>query len=144
MKVDVITRHSVANYGSILQSYATQKAIEELNHECEIIDYTRLDEQGKNKAKTLCKNSRIWNKNIFTRLLYHVIQTPNYLYSYNKFKKYRGMLLNQTTTEYSSIEELEILEKDIDYTTPYHSIVEFRKYAFQYLKGIPCSREIKQ
>ena len=43
-----------------------------------------------------------------------------------------------------SIEELETLEKDIDYTTPYHSIVEFRKYAFQYLKGIPCSREIKQ
>ena len=106
MKVDVITRHSVSNYGSILQSYATQKAIEGLNHECVIIDYTRSDEQGKNKARTLCKKSKIWNKNFFTRFLYYVIQTPNYLYSYNKFKKYRSKLLNQTSVEYSSIEQL--------------------------------------
>ena len=39
---------------------------------------------------------------------------------------------------------LDELEKNIDYNHTYHSIVEFRKYIFQYLKGIPCSREIKQ
>jgi tRNA-dihydrouridine synthase len=43
-----------------------------------------------------------------------------------------------------NIEDLKSLEKNIDYNHPYHSIVEFRKYFFQYLKGIPCSREIKQ
>ena len=43
-----------------------------------------------------------------------------------------------------NIEDLKTLEKNIDYNHPYHSIVEFRKYFFQYLKGIPCSREIKQ
>ena len=114
MKVDVITRHSVANYGSILQSYATQKAIEKLNHKCEIIDYTRLDEQGKNKAKTLCKKSKMWNKNFLTRFLYYVIQTPNYLFSYNKFKKFRSKLLNQTATEYSSVEQLKNNLPDAD------------------------------
>ena len=108
MKVDVITRHSVANYGSILQSYATQKIIEQLGYECEIIDYTRLEEQGKNKSKTLCRNSKTWNKNVLTRLIYRVIQTPNYLYAYNKFKKFRRKLLKQTNIEYSSIEELKI------------------------------------
>ena len=106
MKVDVITRHSVANYGSILQSYATQKAIEGLGHECEIIDYTRYDEQGKNKAKTLCKNSSVWNKNSMTRFLYYIIQTPNYLHAYNKFKKYRAVFLKQTKEQYSNIDEL--------------------------------------
>ena len=34
MKVDVITRHAVANYGSILQSYSTQKVMEKLGVEC--------------------------------------------------------------------------------------------------------------
>ena len=29
----------VINYGSILQTYATQRIIEKLGHECEIIDY---------------------------------------------------------------------------------------------------------
>ena len=43
-----------------------------------------------------------------------------------------------------SIEELHSLEKTINPDQAYHSIVEFRKYAFQYLKWTPCSREIKQ
>ncbi|WP_432700190.1 hypothetical protein ACRUMN_02410 [Kluyvera cryocrescens] len=38
-KVGVITMHSVINYGSFLQAYATQTIIEKLGYECEIIDY---------------------------------------------------------------------------------------------------------
>ncbi len=60
-----------------------------------------------------------------------------------RFEKYIKPMKNYSFPQ-PSIEELETLGKDIDYNTPYHSIVEFRKYAFQYLKGIPCSREIKQ
>ena len=106
MKIDVITRHSVANYGSILQSYATQKVFEKLGYDCEIIDYTKEEEQGKNIAKTLCNNSNFWKKNFITRGIYLLIQTPNYLYSYNKFKKFRRKMLKQTETEYSSFEQL--------------------------------------
>ena len=43
MKIDIITRHSVPNYGSLLQSYATQKVIEEMGFESEIINYTRYE-----------------------------------------------------------------------------------------------------
>ena len=105
MKVCVITRHSIPNYGSLLQTYATQKAIEKLNHECEIIDYTRNDEKGKKKLRTKCKNSKKWNKNFLTRYLYYIIQTLN-LYSDIKFKKFRKKMLIQTPIEYSSEEEL--------------------------------------
>ena len=42
-KAAVITRHAVSNYGSVLQSYALQKAICSLGYECEIIDYIRED-----------------------------------------------------------------------------------------------------
>lgn len=37
--VGVITMHRVPNYGSFLQTYATQKVIERLGYECRIIDY---------------------------------------------------------------------------------------------------------
>ena len=43
MKVAVITRHAICNYGSFLQSYALQKAIEKLGNEAVIIDYIRED-----------------------------------------------------------------------------------------------------
>ena len=47
MKIYIITRHAVANYGSILQAYATQKIIQRMGYDCEIINYIRPDEQGK-------------------------------------------------------------------------------------------------
>ena len=39
MEVAVITRHAIANYGSLLQAAATQNALEALGHNCRIIDY---------------------------------------------------------------------------------------------------------
>ena len=47
-RVLVITRHAIPNYGSLLQSIATQKAISQLGHECKIIDYIRNDEYKNN------------------------------------------------------------------------------------------------
>ena len=60
-KVGIITRHAVANYGSILQTYATQKTFEKLGYDSEIINYIRKDEQGKNIAYANLKSNR--NKN---------------------------------------------------------------------------------
>ena len=44
MEVAVITRHAIANYGSLLQAAATQNALETLGHNCRIIDYVRPGE----------------------------------------------------------------------------------------------------
>ena len=41
MKVSIITLHSSINYGSVLQTYATQKIFENLDCEVEFIDYCR-------------------------------------------------------------------------------------------------------
>jgi len=38
-KIAIITMHRIFNYGSVLQTYATQKIIENLGFQCEIIDY---------------------------------------------------------------------------------------------------------
>lgn len=40
--------------------------------------------------------------------------------------------------------DLEFLKKEINPEAEYRSVVEFRKYLFQYIKGIPNSREWKQ
>ena len=55
MNIKVITRHGPSNYGSLLQSIATVKKIEEFGHQCEIIDYQRADERGLNGVLTQLK-----------------------------------------------------------------------------------------
>ena len=41
MKIDIITLHYIQHYGSLLQTYATQRAFEKAGMEAEIIDYVR-------------------------------------------------------------------------------------------------------
>lgn len=105
MKVEIITRHSVPNYGSLLQSYATQRAIEKLGHEAEFINYIEYAERYQNLASTLIKGKR-WDNNPITRMVYKLIQTPNYAKMYQTFEKYRKGFLKETDTLYGSIEEL--------------------------------------
>ena len=77
MKIGVITRHAVPNYGSLLQSYATQVVLEKMGYEAEIIDYIRNDERAENLSKTLVKGKK-WDKNLITRMVYNDIQMHNY------------------------------------------------------------------
>lgn len=114
MKIDIITRHSVPNYGSLLQSYATQRIIEELGYETEIINYTRYEERYNNLAKTLVKGKK-WDKNWICRGIYKLIQEPNYSKQYKEFSKYRKNFLKETNREYGNEKELEenIPEADI-------------------------------
>lgn len=39
MKIDIVTLHRAQNYGSVLQTFALQKQIEELGHQASILDY---------------------------------------------------------------------------------------------------------
>lgn len=39
MKVSLMTRHAILNYGSLLQTIATQTVIQKLGYECEAADY---------------------------------------------------------------------------------------------------------
>lgn len=44
MKVGIITKHAIKNYGSFMQAYGLQRTIERMGHEVEIIDYTYPNE----------------------------------------------------------------------------------------------------
>lgn len=42
MKVEIVTLHRITNFGSMLQTYATQTAIEKLGHQAEILDFVPI------------------------------------------------------------------------------------------------------
>lgn len=101
-KVAVITLHAIKNYGSVLQTLATQKKFEELGCEVEIINYLREDSQDKNIYKRWTKGD-----NFLKRIVKSVILFP----TAQKWKKvFWGFLnrnVNLTETTYLSEQELE-------------------------------------
>lgn len=104
-KVAIITRHAIANYGSLLQAIALQNMIEKLGYTAEIIDFIRNDESMINKVITDAKMKKNWNKNIFTRFLYCMIRMPVNIYGEIRFKQYREKFLN-LTKRYTSRDDL--------------------------------------
>lgn len=114
MKIAVLTRHAISNYGSILQTYATQRVLEELGNKVEIIDYIRNDEEYRNITKVLLQKSKKWNKNFITRSIYRLIQSPEYKVMGKKFEKFRMKLLNLSNRRYSSFDELKNKSIDAD------------------------------
>lgn len=43
MKVGLVLAHKGVNYGMLLQAYATQRMVEKLGYETEVIDYERTN-----------------------------------------------------------------------------------------------------
>ncbi len=94
MKVSIITRHAIANYGSLLQAFATQKVLENLGYDSEIIDYIRDDESYKQHEKTLLKRKEGWNNNPIKRAMYLLTRQPESVKAGKRFEKEREKLLN--------------------------------------------------
>lgn len=102
--VAYLTRHTVSNYGSVLQAYATQTALEKLGCDPVCINYYRSDEKPKELVHTLLQCSK-WNKNALTRLVYMLTQKPVYSYAGKKFEQYRK-IVRVTKDEYNSEQDL--------------------------------------
>lgn len=105
MKVVVITRHAISNYGSLLQAMATQQVIESLGHSCEIIDYIREDESYLNHELTLLKRKPNWYNNPIKRMIYLALRQPESVKAGRKFEKQQAKYL-KLTKRYTSPEEL--------------------------------------
>ncbi len=105
MKVAVITRHAITNYGSLLQAFATQQVIENLGHECEIINYIRDDESYAQHEKTLLANKPEWNRNPFKRIVYLALRQPESIASGKRFETEQSRYLH-LTKKYTTSEML--------------------------------------
>ena len=105
MKTSVITRHAISNYGSLLQTIATQRLIEGLGHSCEIIDYIRRDETYRDQEKTLLKG-KTYNTSFLKRSAYLALRQPESIAAGKHFEKMQKQYLH-LTKRYSSLAELE-------------------------------------
>ena len=113
MKVSVITRHAITNYGSLLQAIATQKAIESLGHACEIINYIRNEESYLQLEKTLLAQKPEWNSNPIKKAIYLALRQPESVYAGRKFEKAQKQYLN-LTKRYETHEQLTEDKPDAD------------------------------
>ena len=104
MKAAIITRHNIINYGSLLQTIALEKIIEEYGLEVIIIDYFRKDEEYFRLGKTLLGHSN-WNSNSIRKIIFLFAKTIECLISGIHFRKEQRKFLN-LTRKYHSNEEL--------------------------------------
>ena len=56
MKASVITLHTVDNYGSVMQTYATQQILKKCGYDVEFVDYWRKDNLPVNRAEKMLSN----------------------------------------------------------------------------------------
>lgn len=106
MKIAILTRHAIANYGSLLQAFATEEIFRDLNTTPVIIDYIRTDETPENTTKVLLSKSQRWNKNVLTKAIYYIVQYPDHVIYGKRFREFQKQWLTLTKRTYSSSEEL--------------------------------------
>lgn len=99
MKVALITLHAVKNYGSVLQTLATQEIFKEFGCDVELINYIREDCLDKKLLDTWCGSNPIkriamfptlikW-KSVFNRFLKENFKMTEHVYTYPEdFEKY--------------------------------------------------------
>lgn len=109
MNIKIITRHAPSNYGSVLQSIATVKVLEDMGHDASIIDYERLDERAKAKVKIEAKQKY---KSPLKQWGYSVIRSMDERSAERKFDVMRRRYLKMTPLMHTH-EELSKLRADV-------------------------------
>lgn len=103
MKIAIVTMHRVFNYGSVIQTYALSKYLEEQGHDIEIIDY--IAERFKYKNTLFYVNPRR-NKSMIHKLFFITVALPGRLMHKHLFESFIKRSYKLTQDKYYSIEEL--------------------------------------
>ena len=112
MEIKVITRHFPTNYGSLLQSIATQMLLTRLGHNCEIIDYVNPEEHGLRAVMNSLKSKPFWKRNLITKAAYLILRYPSEKLAEIKFAKMRNHYL-RLTRRFKEGSELSDIKADV-------------------------------
>lgn len=107
MKIDIITLHNVKNYGSVLQSLATQTILEKKGYEVEFINYYRKNLIDKNILKDNLENSKFFSLNCITKLIGRIILPKTINKQIKVFNDFLIKYIKTTKCTYYSFEELQ-------------------------------------
>lgn len=113
-KAAIITLHTVSNYGSCLQTYATQTIFEELGYEVEIVDYYRKDNLPENavekafNGRRLSRHRHLFDRFPWIKAMASVPMKTIVDCQRRTFNNFRSRYLSLSKRMYRSAEELEL------------------------------------
>lgn len=110
-KISVITLHRVMNYGSVLQSYATQTLLQKFGYDVEFVDYRRPD-LGDSFRDVVARTS--WNGDPLRRAVYRAVWGKQIARNRRVFNAYVSEKLVLTPVEYGSSAELRASPPEAD------------------------------
>ena len=102
-KVSVITMHRIYNFGSILQTYATQKIFEKHGFNCEIVDYVS---PNRKKIPLFLDCPEVLKNNGMKRIVYYIAKVPSFVIKDITFGRFINKYLNLSKRRYFSNDEL--------------------------------------
>ena len=105
MKAAVITLHSVCNYGTQLQAYATQEKLKEYFEDVVFIDYRRPDTYGVKLLRTFTKGNILKVPAILPTLMYWKHNFGSFQKKYLKFTK-KKYLKTEDFNEFEDIADV--------------------------------------
>ncbi len=108
MKVGIITYHRVRNYGSVLQSYALMKYLQNQGHDVYIINY--IPDAHSTKTEFLGAPDGIMLK----KMAYVIMSFPLRLRVYRIYKNFRNSYLRLTDAQYKNMQDFQDNPLDMD------------------------------
>lgn len=97
----------IRNYGSVLQTYATQKKLESEGFEVQIIDYYRKDSiSPKASVEAYLQDNSKWNKDALHRCIFRIWKYPVHRHQFKVFAQFLGKYVSLTDRKYYSNQEL--------------------------------------
>lgn len=105
-KIENITIHRNCNYGSVLQTYATQVTFEELGFECETIDFIRALDTKRGALKRLKKKSKRLASNPILLAGAKAVMLVSYLKKEKTFNAFLNNHVNLSKKAYHSNQKL--------------------------------------
>lgn len=106
MKIENITIHRNCNYGSVLQTYATQKTFEDLGFECETVDFIRQLDTKSGALKRLKNKSRKLSKNPVLLFGAKAVMFISYVKKEKTFNQFLNKYIHLSSESYYSNEQL--------------------------------------
>lgn len=101
MKIAIITMHAIKNYGSALQTFATQKFLSDREYDVEIINYIRKKNLDKNIIKTWTRDD-----SGISKIMKQIVLYPTVKRWIKIFNNYLWENVNISKRVYTSEEDL--------------------------------------
>lgn len=105
--ISLLTLHRTANYGSVLQAFATQKVLERMGFDVTVVDYYPNRNKINSMLRSLKEKKALFERNPFALLLARAIILPSYIKRRRTFNRYIESRLNLSLRTYWGLDDFE-------------------------------------